>query len=750
MAINLDTLNATQRKAVMHTKGPSLILAGPGSGKTHTLTYKIAYLLETMQVPTRQILALTFTNKAARSMRSRLSQLIGDEVQRLWMGTFHSLFSRILRFEAEYLGFTSDFTIYDTVDSKTLIKMLVKELQLDEEVYKTNVVLSRLSCAKNRLITPEAYANDAGLLEEDCNIGKPHIGKILLYYQQRCERAGAMDFDDLLLNTHRLFSSHPELLQKYQERFKHVLVDEFQDTNKLQYAIIKLLVANHKNLTVIGDDAQSIYAFRGADIENILSFQKDFPQANTYKLNQSYRFGKYQAKAASSLMDHNSQQFKKELTATSQGSPLTITSVYTDLDEARFVAQSIFETSQQQQILHSGFAILYRTNSQSRLLEDALRKLDIPYKVVGGLSFYQRKEIKDMVAYLRLLVNPNDEQALVRIINLPKRGIGPITMMRVREKAAAHNLPIWEVLRTLHLESKGVVVEVIKKFTQSITALRERLTTDSAYDLAMATARETGYLAEITKNKTVEGISRHENLQEFFSILQQFVNQHKDDPKAQLLPNFLYDVALLTSADKVDEDTPRVSLMTVHAAKGLEFEQVYVVGMEEKIFPSQLMTSSQADIEEERRLCYVAITRAKRKVHLIHAQHRNRYGKILISKPSRFLKELDLSCLEINTHATSSVKDFRNKNNYSEKKNKKSYTGLTTHEQRVTPLRNIIPQYGGKEALKPRSRVHHRRFGRGVVDRTFRDGSHDKVVVNFDKYGEKTLLITFAKLDVVS
>ncbi len=750
MALNLAPLNATQRKAVMQTEGPSLILAGPGSGKTHTLTYKVAYLLETMQVPPRQILALTFTNKAARSMRSRVSHLIGDEVQRLWMGTFHSLFARMLRFEAEHLGFTSDFTIYDTADSKTLIKMLVKELKLNEEVYKTNIVLSRLSHAKNRLITPEAYANDAGLLEEDRNMNKPHMGKLFLHYQQRCERAGAMDFDDLLLNTHRLLSSHPEVLQKYQERFKYVLVDEFQDTNKLQYAIIKLLVANHKNLTVIGDDAQSIYAFRGADIENILSFQKNFPQANTYKLNESYRFGKYQAQAASSLIDHNSQQFKKELTATPQGSRLTITSVYTDLDEARFVAQSIFETSQQQQILHSGFAILYRANSQSRLLEDALRKLDIPYKVVGGLSFYQRKEIKNMVAYLRLLVNPNDEQALLRIINLPKRGIGPITMERVREKAAERNLPIWALLCTLHLESKGVIVEAIKKFTQCITALRECLTTDNAYDLAMTTARETGYLAEITKNKTVEGISRHENLQEFFTTLQQFVKQHKDDPKAQLLPNFLHDVALLTSADEVDEDTPKVNLMTVHAAKGLEFEQVYVVGMEEKTFPSQLMISSQADVEEERRLCYVAITRAKRKVHLLHAQYRNRYGKVLMAKPSRFLKELDPSCLEINIHATSSGKDFRNKNNYNEKKNKKSYTGLTTHKRQFTPLRNIIPQYGGKEALKPKSRVYHRRFGRGVVDRAFRDGNHDKVVVNFDKHGVKTLLISFAKLDVIS
>ncbi|MFN5168486.1 MAG: ATP-dependent helicase, partial [Cyclobacteriaceae bacterium] len=643
----LENLNPPQREGVINTEGPCMLIAGAGSGKTRVLTYRIAHLMYSQQVDPFNIMALTFTNKAAKEMRDRIERVVGADARNLWMGTFHSVFARILRAEAHHLGYPNSFTIYDTDDSKSLIKSIVKEMGLDETQYKANVVYNRISSAKNRLIGWQEYLANPMVTGDDAANMRPEIGNIYKNYALRCFKSGAMDFDDLLFNTDKLFKEHLDILNKYQHRIHYVLVDEFQDTNLCQYYIIRKLAAVRQNVCVVGDDAQSIYAFRGADISNILNFEKDYPDLRIIKLEQNYRSTKTIVEAANSVIAKNKAQLPKTVwTANEQGNPIELIKAVSDNEEGKLVASSIFEEKMQQQARFSDFVILYRTNSQSRAIEEALRRVNIKYKVVGGLSFYQRKEIKDLLAYLRFALNQQDEASFRRIINLPKRGIGDSTVDKIIVAANDHAISIWEVLQNITRFIGGRAAGPIDDFVALIKRFALEIQTKDAYEAAADIAKSSGLLRELYEDKTVEGLSRYENVQELLNAIKEFVDNPEREDKS--LASFLQEVSLLTGQDEdKDNDPDKVTLMTIHMAKGLEFKHVYIVGLEEDLFPSQLMLSSRAELEEERRLFYVAITRAKKKVFLSYALTRYRFGRLKNCEPSRFLDDIDPGFIKV-------------------------------------------------------------------------------------------------------
>lgn len=654
---HLKGLNPAQRAAVENTDGPTMVIAGAGSGKTKVLTVRIAHLM-TKGVDPFRILALTFTNKAAKEMKERIARLLADmpglstEARNLWMGTFHSVFARILRAEADKLGYPKDFTIYDTDDSRSVIKGIVKEWKLDDKLYKPNQVHGRISIAKNNLIGPLEYLANAELMAGDAAVGREKMGEIYKAYAEKCFRAGAMDFDDLLFNTNILFRDHPDVMLKYQSRFQYLLVDEYQDTNMAQYNIVKTLAARHENVTVVGDDSQSIYSFRGANIQNILNFRSDYPDHRIFKLEQNYRSTKTIVGAANSLIEKNKDQIKKEIwTDNTEGEKIKVHRSLTDNDEGLFVANSIFEVKMQNQVPNKGFAILYRTNAQSRSMEEALRKQNIPYRIYGGTSFYQRKEIKDLISYYRLVCNPNDEEALKRVINYPTRGIGQTTMDKLLVMAASLQMSIWDVTQK-HPEAvdvHGGTRKALGDFVTMIESFRTMLETHTAHGLGEYIAQKTGILRDLFVDKTPEGVSRYENIQELLAGMKEFSEANTEGTDLpRTLSDFLIDVALLTDADNTDpNDNDRVSLMTIHSAKGLEFPYVHIVGLEEDLFPNLMSVQSRADLEEERRLFYVAITRAEKKATLSYAISRYKWGNLTASEPSRFIDEIDPKFLEM-------------------------------------------------------------------------------------------------------
>ena len=749
----LQSLNEPQKEGVVNTAGPTMIIAGAGSGKTRVLTYRIAYLIHAMNVDPFNILALTFTNKAASEMRHRIETVIGTEARNVWMGTFHSVFARILRAEAAKIGYSSNFTIYDTEDSKSLIRSIVKEFGLDDKVYKPNVVLNRISGAKNRMISWQEYIGNPIYLADDESNLKPEMGRLYKTYVGRCKRASAMDFDDLLFNTNVLFSEHIDVLNKYQHRFNYVLVDEFQDTNIAQYIITRKLSAVHQNICVVGDDAQSIYAFRGADIQNILNFEKDYPDLSIIKLEQNYRSTKNIVNVANSIISKNRAQLHKQVwTSNDEGELVTLIKASSDNEEGRLVAASIFEEKMQKKLKNSDFAILYRTNSQSRAIEEALRRVNIKYKIVGGLSFYQRREIKDLLAYMRFTLNHNDEESFKRIINLPKRGIGPGTINKILVAAEEHAIPIWEVLENIHHFIHGKVATTIESFVILIKRFEIEVNKKDGFDAATIIARESGILKELYDDKTIEGLSRYENVQELLNAVKEFV----DNPEQQdhSLGSFLQEVSLITGidADK-DDDDDKVTLMTIHMAKGLEFDHVYIVGLEEDLFPSQMMLSSRADLEEERRLFYVAITRSQTKLALSYALTRYRFGRLKNCEPSRFLEEIPPEYIEVskkynhhepmipNSGRTSSfIKNLQN--------NRKVKQRPSSSVKSYVPPADFIPS--DTSSLSVGMKVEHPKFGYGKVVAMDENGAGRKAKVNFDNFGEKTLLLSFAKLKIHS
>tara|TARA_X000000950_G_scaffold63765_2_gene78131 strand:- start:2159 stop:4267 length:2109 start_codon:yes stop_codon:yes gene_type:complete len=660
----LDGLNESQIAATKVINGPVMVIAGAGSGKTKVLTHRIAYLIE-KGVDPFNILSLTFTNKAAQEMKQRISLMVGHKKSRnIWMGTFHSVFARILRVEHEKIGFPSNFTIYDTQDSKSLIKTIVKEKNLDDKIYKPGTIYNRISAAKNSLISSENYLNDSEIVSTDRSTGRPKIGEIYKTYQQRCFRASAMDFDDLLFKTNILLKQNPETLYKYQDKFKFILVDEYQDTNHAQYLIIKSLAARFENICVVGDDAQSIYSFRGANIQNILNFRKDYPDYQLFKLEQNYRSTKNIVEAANSIIRINKDQIKKSVwTANESGSKIKIIKSYSDNEEGKVVANEIFEIASMQSVKYNNFGILYRTNAQSRAFEEALRKLNIPYRIFGGLSFYQRKEIKDLLAYFRLSANLNDEESLKRIINYPKRGIGLTTVNKALVCANEKNVTLWDVINEPDLF--GFVVNSgtrskLDLFCSMIGNYNSRVDKSNAYELALEIAKNTGLIRDLSIDRTPEGIVRFENIQELLNGIQEFTKGNNEEI-LNTLGDFLIDVALLTDANKnEDEDNNKVSLMTIHAAKGLEFTNVHVVGLEEDLFPSMLSKNSRSDMEEERRLFYVAVTRAKNNLTLSYAVSRFKWGNLIQCEPSRFLEELDPKYIEYPFVRKNNKKDFTN------------------------------------------------------------------------------------------
>jgi DNA helicase II / ATP-dependent DNA helicase PcrA len=747
----LNSLNEPQREAVLNTEGPCMIIAGAGSGKTRVLTYRIAHLIKSKNIDPYNILALTFTNKAAAEMRKRIESVIGTEARNVWMGTFHSVFARILRYEAEKLGYPSNFTIYDTEDSKSMIKSIVKDLGLDEKVYKPNVVLNRISGAKNRLISWREYISNPIYKEDDISAMKPEMGKIYKLYVERCFKCSAMDFDDLLFNTNVLFKEHPDVLNKYQHRFKYIMVDEFQDTNISQYLITKKLSAVTQNIAVVGDDAQSIYAFRGADIQNILNFEKDYSDLKIFKLEQNYRSTENIVNAANSVIRHNRAQLPKNIwTSNVTGELIEVIRATSDNEEGKLVASSIFEERMKHQLKNTDIAVLYRTNSQSRAIEEALRRMNIKYKIVGGLSFYQRKEIKDILAYLRFIINQQDEQAFRRIINLPKRGIGDASVDKLVVAAYDHDISIWEVLNNANKFIGGRVSNAIDDFVTMIKSFQIEAERKDAFETASFVAKKSGLLRELYEDKTVEGLNRYENVQELLNAIKEFVDNEETQDKS--LGAFLQEIALITDVDtQKDEDNDNVTLMTIHSSKGLEFKYVYIVGLEEDLFPSQMMLSSRADLEEERRLFYVAITRAEKKLFLSYALTRYRFGTLKNCDPSRFLEELDPLCLKINKTIT--AREPVGSTNYV----KNLVAGINkTAQSRTPPVRanGHVPSQSfvasDTSNLQKGMKVEHQKFGFGIVSQIEIEGSNKKAKVLFDTHGEKTLLLSFAKLRIVS
>ncbi|MDD3321071.1 MAG: exodeoxyribonuclease V subunit gamma [Paludibacter sp.] len=763
----LNELNNNQRQAVEYTDGASLVIAGAGSGKTRVLTYKIAYLLKTGMQPS-SILALTFTNKAAREMKERIASMVGEKTARyLWMGTFHSIFSRILRSEAELIGYSKNFTIYDSADSKSLVKSIVKELKLDDKVYKHGFVQSRISYAKNNLITPDAYLANTEILKADVSSRIPLLKDIYKIYAHRCKQADAMDFDDLLLQTNVLFRNHPEILQKYQHRFGFVLVDEYQDTNFAQYLIVKKLAEQHEKICVVGDDAQSIYSFRGANIDNILTFKNAYKNAQIFKLEQNYRSTQTIVNAANSLIDKNSQQIRKTVFSEKEtGKPIKILNVFTDYEEGFIVANNISDLHSVNDYQYQDIAILYRTNSQSRVMEEALRKQSIPYRIYGGLSFYQRKEIKDVIAYCRLVCNPNDEEALKRIINYPTRGIGETTINKLIECAQLHAVSAWEVLTDIlkyNLAVNAGTANKLAQFRSMIDVFAEQINIQSAYDLAKSIIKTSGVISDTYTDRSPESMSRQENVEELLKAIHEFCETEKTDGEpTALLPDFLSEVSLLTDQD-TDKETnkDKVTLMTVHAAKGLEFKVVFIVGMEEELFPSPFCTQSERELEEERRLFYVAITRAEELCFISYAKSRFKNGKTNFSNPSRFIKDIDPQYLELPVEIIPKQKNIgdwdedmefernRFKSSFSKpilKENilpqtPKRLVKLSNSDNNKVPIENSSVPSG--------SFVKHAVFGIGKVLETSIVNGNEKADIDFGEKGVKSLLLKFAKLEIL-
>lgn len=746
----LDQLNPPQREGVTNTEGSTMIIAGAGSGKTRVLTYRIAYLMEKGVQP-YNILSLTFTNKAAKEMRDRVESVIGTDARNLWMGTFHSVFARILRSEADKLGYPSNFTILDADDSKSLIKTIVKEMQLDDKIYKPNVVFNRISGAKNRLISWQEYNRNPVYRSDDESNMKPKLGEIYKTYAERCFKAGAMDFDDLLFNTNVLFKDHVDVLNKYQHRFHYVMVDEFQDTNLSQYLITKKLAAVRQNICVVGDDAQSIYAFRGADITNILNFEKDYDDLKVIKLEQNYRSTKTIVNAANSIIANNKAQLRKNVwTDNEEGGLIELIRASSDNEEGKLVASSIFEEKMQNQLRNSDFAILYRTNSQSRVLEEALRRSNIKYKIIGGLSFYQRKEIKDLLAYLRFAVNHQDEISFKRIINLPKRGIGASSVDKIIVATNENNITTWEVLNNITQFLSGRTANAIVDFVAMIKRFKIDIEKKDAYEAAKTIANGSGLIKELYEDKTIEGLSRYENAQELLNAIKEYVDNPEVENKD--LGHFLQEITLLTGMDQEDDDDyDKVTLMTVHMAKGLEFKYVYLPGMEENLFPSQMMINSRTDLEEERRLFYVAITRAEKKVFLCHALSRYKFGRIQNNEPSRFIEEIDSSFINSNSkhHTVNSMNTVPTgqyaKNLVQGIKNQQQKANINVKNTYVSSA-NFEPS--DTSALEEGMNVEHPKFGFGKVITIDISGASRKAKVNFDNFGEKTLLLCFAKLKI--
>ena len=784
----LAQLNDSQREAVTYCDGPQLVIAGAGSGKTRVLTYKIAYLLDHYDMAPWNILALTFTNKAAREMKERIGRLVGqDRAIRLQMGTFHSVFARILRAEAEYIGFGANFTIYDQSDSRSLVKSIIKEMQLDDKTYKAASVADRISMAKNHLLLPQQYATSSWAAD-DAQHKRPMVSQIYNRYAERCRQANAMDFDDLLVQTFVLFKNHEDIRQKYIERFRYVLVDEYQDTNFAQQAIVLLLTKEHGRVCVVGDDAQSIYSFRGANIDNILDFQKHYEGARLYKLEQNYRSTQLIVQAANSLIRKNERQIHKDVfSENEQGERLTLKPAYSDKEEAMIVCNDIKRIRRQEQCEYSDFAILYRTNAQSRSFEEQMRKDGIPYRIYGGLSFYQRKEIKDVIAYFRVVANPNDEEALRRIINYPARGIGDTTVGKIVETANLHNVSLWQVIAqpmVFDLKLSSGTLAKLEAFKTLVGGWINRIGDEDAYVLGHSIIMESGISKDIYSSNNPEDLSRQENLEEFLSGMQDFVESRKEEGREQEigLSDFLQEVALLTDLDSEgDEDQAKVTLMTIHSAKGLEFSTVFVVGLEENIFPSPMCTNSMRELEEERRLLYVAITRAEKHCILTCAQNRFRYGKMEVDTPSRFIKDFDPSLIRIeggsaSTFGLSGSSSYSRESRFSRDSRQSSdsrfsrefRTPLPSRFQnprpvatqfvadpkpRLMPIRQEAPRPQsaiGNIGLKEGNVIEHQRFGIGTVIKIEGSGENTKATVEFRNAGTKQLLLKFAKYTIIS
>ncbi len=763
----LNELNESQREAVIYCDGPQLVIAGAGSGKTRVLTYKIAYLLEEHQLAPWNILALTFTNKAAREMKERIARLVGNErSQRLQMGTFHSVFARILRAEAEHIGFGSNFTIYDQSDARSLTKTIIKEMQLDEKIYKPATVADRISMAKNHLLLPQQY-QVSSWAADDAHYKRPLVAQIYNRYAERCRQANAMDFDDLLVQTFVLLRDHEDIRQKYIERFQYVLVDEYQDTNFAQQEIVLLLTRERGKVCVVGDDAQSIYSFRGANIDNILGFQKQYQGARLFKLEQNYRSTQLIVQAANSLIRKNERQIHKDVFSENEkGERLTLKPAYSDKEEAIIVCNDIKRIRRQEGASFADFAILYRTNAQSRSFEEQMRKDGIPYRIYGGLSFYQRKEIKDVIAYFRVVANPDDEEALRRIINYPARGIGDTTIKKIVDTASQYHVSLWSVIQQpivyerLQL-SKGTLTK-LEGFKLLIEGWKSRLGQEDAYELGHAIIMESGISRDIYSSNNPEDLSRQENLEEFLSGMQDFVESRKEEDREQEtgLSDFLQEVALLTDLDSDDgDDHEKVALMTVHAAKGLEFPTVFVVGLEENIFPSPMCVNSMRELEEERRLLYVAITRAEKHCFLTCAQNRFRYGKMEYDTPSRFIRDIDPNLLRVEggkggfQQPTPSYVPYREKNLRNVQNPRPVATQFMAEpKQRLVPVRHEAqrPQSAvGNIGLQEGNVIEHQRFGIGTVIQVEGTGENTKATVEFKNAGTKQLLLKFAKYTII-
>ncbi len=769
----LEELNDAQRSAVLHKDGPSMVIAGAGSGKTRVLTYRIAHLIHGGVDPFN-ILALTFTNKAAREMKTRISKIVGDnQAKNLWMGTFHSVFAKLLRFEGHHLGFPSNFTIYDTQDSQRLISSIIKEMGLDKDIYKYKQIQQRISAFKNSLITVKAYYNNPELQEADAIARKPRMGEIYNEYVNRLFKAGAMDFDDLLLRTNELLNRFPEVLVRYQERFKYILVDEYQDTNHSQYLIVKALSDRYQNICVVGDDAQSIYSFRGANISNILNFQRDYDQVAVFRLEQNYRSTNTIVRAANSVISKNKDQIEKQVwTDNPDGDKIIVHRSATDADEGRYVASTLFEWKLNNQLKNGDFAVLYRTNSQSRAIEDALRKRDIPYRIYGGLSFYQRKEIKDVLAYLRLVINPKDEEALMRVINYPTRGIGQTTLDKLVVAAKETGMSIFELLSPENRSSLKINASTSNRLEDFATMIRSfQILAESAdaFTLTEHVIKKSGLVLEMKKDGTPEGIARLENMEELLNGIQDFVEgQREIDEATGSIAEFLEDVALATDLDKEVGDDDRVALMTIHLAKGLEFPYVFIVGMEEDLFPSAMSMNTRAELEEERRLFYVALTRAEKQAVLTYTINRYRWGKLIDAEPSRFIEEIDEQYLD------NQVVDFRRnfspyldtslfgEVDHSKLRTVKPKAGTPPSigrptEKQLQKLRKIKPasvQPVAESAtlyadLSVGAKVNHERFGTGVVQSIEGIGVNKKAEIKFESGGIKKLLLKFAKLQII-
>ncbi len=792
--MNLEELNSAQREAVVYTDGPSLVIAGAGSGKTRVLTYKIAYLLSQGMKPWN-ILALTFTNKAAEEMKTRIERQVGIEASRgLWMGTFHSIFARILRTEHEQIGFSANFTIYDAADSKSLIRSLIREMGLDDKQYKPGAVASHISAAKNRLLLPSQYQRNPQIAQADQASRIPATGKIYERYWARCRQADALDFDDLLLYTYLLFAHKPEILARYEDKFQFVLVDEYQDTNYAQHAIVWQLTQHHKRVCVVGDDAQSIYSFRGANIDNILTFQRLYDGARLFKLEQNYRSTQTIVGAANSLIKHNRGQIPKEVfSEKSKGEPIHVYSFFSDIEEANGVGHKIQNLNRFEHIAWHDIAILYRTNAQSRTFEEAFRKLSIPYRIYGGLSFYQRKEIKDTIAYFRLAVNPNDEEALKRIINYPARGIGQTTLDKIVTAAAENNVSLWQVLlnpAAVHLDVNRGTKSRLDSFTALIQSFTDGINTEDAAQLGLRIVRESGLQAEIFRGKEPEDITRQENLQELLDGLQQFVDDRTEEGEEDhtFMTHYLQEVSLLSDLDESEDDTDdKLSLMTVHAAKGLEFRVVFVVGMEENLFPNQMASTSLRELEEERRLFYVAITRAQEQCFLTHAQNRYRFGKSEFCNPSPFLRDIDSEYLETD-ESSAFASRRRPLSKIFDLDDSATSFGVTRQESGQSSLHRIRQSYEARvkermnqvgmapSGMKPLGsrrlqqdstapvitstqtasgsisvgqQIVHARFGRGEVIALTGSGIDARATVRFENVGTKQLLLRFAKFTVL-